>query len=189
MAQLEVTLDSATPALADALRQLEGEARQLILRDWGEYLLRSTRERAKKERDPTGQRWRALEPSYKRWKQKKRPGVPILKFDFHMLGDMASWQTDGNEAVLVGTNAPYGAIHQFGGTIRHPARPAKIYLKTGKGGSRFVKANRRNTRYRRSITMPAYTNTIAARPWLGVSREDEKELLDIAQDHVSGAFE
>ncbi|WP_241899092.1 phage virion morphogenesis protein [Stenotrophomonas maltophilia] len=30
---------------------------------------------------------------------------------------------------------------------------------------------------------------MAARPWLGVSREDEKELLDIAQDHVSGAFE
>jgi hypothetical protein len=46
MAQLEVTLDSATPGLADALRQLEGEARQLILKDWGEYLLRSTRERA-----------------------------------------------------------------------------------------------------------------------------------------------
>jgi aromatic ring-cleaving dioxygenase len=39
MAQLEVTLDSATPGLADALRQLEGEARQLILKDWGEYLL------------------------------------------------------------------------------------------------------------------------------------------------------
>lgn len=31
MAQLEVTLDSATPGLADALRQLEGEAHQLIL--------------------------------------------------------------------------------------------------------------------------------------------------------------
>ncbi|HEL5341099.1 TPA: phage virion morphogenesis protein [Stenotrophomonas maltophilia] len=189
MAQFEVTLDSATPGLADALRQLEGEARQLILKDWGEYLLRSTRERAAKERDPTGRRWRALEPSYKRWKQKKRPGVPILKFDFHMLGDMASWQTDGNDAVLVGTNAPYGAIHQFGGTIQRAARPANIHLKTGKGGSRFVKASRGNARYKRSVTMPSYTNTIAARPWLGVSREDEKELLDIAQDHMSGAFE
>jgi phage gpG-like protein len=56
--------------------------------------------------------------------------VPILKFDFHMLGDMASWQTDGNDAVLVGTNAPYGAIHQFGGTIQRAARPANIHLKT-----------------------------------------------------------
>ncbi|HHA2757638.1 phage virion morphogenesis protein [Stenotrophomonas maltophilia] len=189
MALLEVTLDSATPGLADALRQLEGEARQLILKDWGEYLLGSTRRRGKQQVDPSGRKWRALSPSYKRYKQRKRPGRPILEFDFHMLGDMASWQLDGSDAVLVGTNAPYGAIHQGGGTISRPARSTHVHMRTGKGGSRFVKASRQNQQYRRRVTLPAYTITIAARPWLGVSREDEKELLDIAQDHLSGAFE
>lgn len=188
MARLEVTLDTATPALADALRQLEGEARQLLLKDWGEYLLSSTRRRGKQQVAPSGRKWRALSPSYKRYKQRKRPGRPILEFDFHMLGDMASWQLDGTEAILVGTNAPYGAIHQGGGTISRPARSTRVHLKKGKGGGRFVKASRQNERYRRWVTLPAYTITMPARPWLGVSREDEKELLDIAQDHVSDAF-
>ncbi|ASK91058.1 phage virion morphogenesis protein [Xanthomonas campestris pv. trichodesmae] len=190
MARVEFTANTARPAIAEAMRKLEGETRQLMLKDWGEYLLRSTRDRAKLEQDPDGRKWRALEPSYKRYKDRKRPGVPILKFDFHMLGDMLSWQTDGDDVLLVGTNAPYGAIHQFGGTIRRAARSTHAYFHRGRDGevgNRFVPKNRSN--FAQRVTVPEYKITIHPRPWLGVSVADERELLDIAQDHLKAAFE
>lgn len=190
MARIEFTANTARPAIAEAMRKLEGETRQLMLKDWGEYLLRSTRERAKLEQDPDGRKWRALSPSYKRYKDRKRPGVPILKFDFHMLGDMFSWQTDGADALLVGTNAPYGAIHQFGGTINRPARSTHVYFhraRDGEVGKRFVAKSRSN--FAQRVTVPEYKIRMPARPWLGISAADERELLDIAEDHIKAAFD
>lgn len=188
MARTEIIANTARPAIARAARRLLGDTRRLLLMDWGEYLLRSTRERAKLEQDPRGRKWRALSPSYKRSKQKKRPGASILKFDFHMLGDQLSWQTDGDDALLVGTNAPYGAIHQDGGTINRAARSTQVHLRKGKAGARFVKATERNKKHRRWVTMPAYKIVMPRREWLGISDADEKELLDIAADHVKAAF-
>lgn len=112
---------NARPALKAALESLKGDRAELMLRDIGEYLVTSTRERARRQVSPSGQRWQALSPAYKAYKQRKRPGKPILEFDFHMLGDMFSPHAEGT-TLLVGTNAVYGATHQFGrGKI--PARP------------------------------------------------------------------
>jgi len=129
-ARVEVTADTrqASQALQSASDSLTGEGRKLLLSDIGEYVLRSTRDRGVAEIDPDGHRWRALEPSYARWKAKKRPGVPILKFDNHMLGDQLSWQLDGDSAVLVGTSAVYGAIHQFGGKNPTGGIPPRLWL-------------------------------------------------------------
>lgn len=115
-ARIEYSLDASTAAAAldYVAGQLDSEGRQLLLSHIGEYLVGSTRDRAARQVDPDGRRWRALSPAYARWKQKKRPGVPILKFDNHMIGDQFTHQLDGDDAVLVGTNAIYGATHQFG---------------------------------------------------------------------------
>lgn len=120
-ARIEVQVDTSDAAAGlDALSaQLSPAGQKLLLSDIGEYMLRSTRDRGVDQVDPDGHRWRALEPSYARWKARKRPGVPILKFDNHMLGDQLSWQLDGEAAVLVGTTAIYGAVHQLG---PHPRR-------------------------------------------------------------------
>ncbi len=126
--ELDVNTDTAAAALDFVSARLSPEGRKLLLSDIGEYLLRSTRDRGVDQVDPDGNRWRALEPSYARWKKKKRPGVPILKFDNHMLGDQLSWQLDGDAAVLVGTNAIYGAIHQFGSRDPHRGIPARPWL-------------------------------------------------------------
>jgi phage virion morphogenesis protein len=112
--EVNINVDTAAAALDYVSAKLSPEGQKLLLSDIGEYVLRSTRDRAVDQVDPDGHRWRALEPSYARWKAKKRPGVPILKFDNHMLGDQLSWQLDGDSAVLVGTNAVYGAVHQLG---------------------------------------------------------------------------
>jgi phage virion morphogenesis protein len=99
-----------------------GEALRLVLGDIGEALKISTEERAKRQVAPDGTPWVELSPKYARRKEKKRPGLPILRRDGHLLGDMLSWQPEGNDEVVVGTNAIYGATHQFG-RAKIPSRP------------------------------------------------------------------
>lgn len=150
-AKLTINADigSAQAVLRQLLGRLEGDGRNLLLQQIGEYMLDATRERAAREVDPDGIAWRALGPDYARYKRKVRPGVPILKFDYHMLGDQLSWQIEG-DSVLVGTNAVYGAIHQFGG------QPG----------------------------MAPGAAAIPPRPWLGISSDDEDEILGILGDHL-----
>lgn len=136
------------------LGRLADDDLSLALEDIGEYLLRSTRQRAAQEIDAEGNPWVALSPRYLRRKQKRRPGVPKLKHDNHMLGSRLTRQIVGN-TLLVGTGAKYGAIHQFGGTTRH-----------------------------RKKNGDAYDVHIPARPFLGVSREDEGEILQLAREHL-----
>jgi len=114
-ARIEIDFDDAAVmgVLARARARLEPDGMQTMLADIGEYMVRSTRERAELEVSPSGARWDPLSPAYAKRKQKKRPGAKILHFDFHMLGDQFSSQVDG-DTLLVGTNALYGATHQFG---------------------------------------------------------------------------
>lgn len=98
--------------------------------DLGESLLLSTRERAATQRDPEGQPWVPLDPKYRAIKAHRRPGAPMLVWDFHMLGDRLSYQADA-QSVAIGTSADQGAIQQWGGRTgrKHAAiLPARPYL-------------------------------------------------------------
>lgn len=187
MARIEITKDTASPALREATSALAGEAATLMLSDIGEYLVQATRDRAQREVSPDGTPWAALSPRYKKFKDRKRPGVPKLKFDFHMLGDQFTHQVAGDE-LLVGTNAKYGAIHQFGGDVNIPARTREVLFSINRktGQSRF--ANRRRANFAQQVTIPAYKIRMPARPWLGLSAEDEAEVIAIAREHVEGLF-
>ncbi|AMM44474.1 hypothetical protein BARRETLEMON_12 [Arthrobacter phage BarretLemon] len=74
----------------------------------------------------TGGRWAPLSPPYARWKEKRRPGRPILVFD----GDLRDSMTKPNTGIyeiwdkgfVVGTALPYATFHQNGTPIM-PARP------------------------------------------------------------------
>lgn len=181
-ARIEITKDTARPALRRLIAQLQGEGRATMLADMGEYLLRSTRERAAKQVDPSGTPWQPLSPKYKRWKDKKRPGVPILKFDFHMLGDQLSYQVQ-EDALLVGTNAPYGAAHQFGQTVHVAPRSTLVSFKKHGKGKRFASSKNADSESWHAVA--GHDITLPARPWLGLSAEDHDELLAIARDHLA----
>jgi phage virion morphogenesis protein len=186
-ARIEIVADTVSAALQKTRDALQGDGQRLMLEDIGEYLLRSTRDRGAQQKAPDGTPWAPLSPRYKRFKDRKRPGVPKLKFDFHMLGDQFSQQVAG-DTLLVGTNAKYGAIHQFGGDIDRPARSTEVFFKRerdGTVGNRFV--SRRKSNFAQRATLPAYKITMTARPWLGLSREDETEVLAIAAEHVLGS--
>ena len=189
-ARVEITRNTASPKLKRLAARLHGEGRQLLFADMGEYLLRSTRERAAKQIDPDGNKWRALSPGYAKWKAKKRPGVSILKFDFHMLGDQLSYQAD-QDALLLGTNAPYGAIHQFGGTVHRPAHSRKLAFGKDKPNRMkvFARAGSKDVDHEQWATVGAYDVTLPARPWLGLSKEDDTELQAIVVDHLGEALD
>lgn len=165
---LEIVADTATPAIDRAARGLSGADRTLMLSDIGEYVERATRERAAQEIAPDGTPWTALSPRYKAYKSKRRPAAGILRLDNHMLRDELTHQVDG-DTVAVGTRVKYGAVHQFGATITPKKGPALVF--EGLDGLVFAKR----------VTVPA-------RPWLGLSAEDETEVLAIARDHLAGLF-
>lgn len=124
-AKVEIEVDNAAAlaALQGAQNALRGAGLHATLEDIGEYMLRATRESAAEEVSPDGLAWPALSPRYARRKAKLRPGLPMLKFDNHMLGDRLSYQVDdAGGAVYIGTSAPQGATQHFGrGAI--PPRP------------------------------------------------------------------
>lgn len=186
---LDIVTDKVGPAIARLLGFFNGPGMDLALGQAGEYLVRSTRDRAASEIDPSGNAWAPLSPRYKRFKDKKRPGVPKLKFDNHMLGDQLAHQVVDHD-LFVGTNAKYGAIHQFGGSIQIAARSQLIGFRrdkrTGEVDNRF--ASRKKANFEQWATLPAHEITMPARPWLGLSVADETEVLAILGDHIDRAI-
>lgn len=122
----------------------------------------STRERFVTETGPDGARWK---PSLRA----QLTGGKTLTMDGH-LGDSVSSRNDARSAEW-GVNRIYGAVHQFGGTIR--AKTAK--------GLRFRSA--------RGDFITKMSVTIPARPYLGVSQGDEADILDLIATKIGGTLD
>jgi len=132
-----------------------------ILRGIGEYLRNSTADRFKSQTDPDGNPWTPLSPDYQADKDNNPDKILTLNGYLRKI----VFQVEG-DAVLVGSNMEYAAIHQFGGTIRpKTARALKF-------GDRMVA----------SVTIPA-------RPYLGISDADAAEVEALVSDYLQGALE
>lgn len=158
-ARVELELESARvrDAINEALQLLQEP--QALLRDIGEHLVNTTRDRFRDELGPDGQSWAALSPRYLANKQ-PNPGKILQRS-----GDLARQifpQVQGNE-LLVGTDRIYGATHQFGA-----ARGQFGQTKRG---------------------APIPWGTIAARPFLGVSDQDADEIIALCRDHLQRRLE
>ena len=90
---------------------------------------------------------------------------------------------------MVGANKEYAAIHQLGGTIMQGAR-SELFLrnrykratKTGRKKGMFKKG----TTAGRGLTFRERRIVIPARPFLGLSPENSKEILGIINGFVEG---
>lgn len=140
-----------------AIRQFGGHPRPLLqqIAFLGEN---STRERFATQTDPGGQRWK---PSLR---VQLNSGKTLTK-DGH-LGDSITSQAD-DDAAEWGVNRIYAAIHQFGGTIKAKNKPYLRFAIPGLGWAR-----------KKQVTIPA-------RPFLGMSRKDEGDILDLASRYIS----
>lgn len=132
-----------------------------MLRAIGVGLAENVRDRIDAGEDPEGNPWQPLTPAYAALKR----GPGILR-EAGMRGGLQgsiTFDVSGHE-VAVGTNKIYGAVHQFGATIR--AKRAAVLIFRTPDGKAWGAA--------KEVEIPA-------RPYLGLSRADEDTILDVAE--------
>ena len=150
--------DAAARAMLNKLGQMDTAP---LMRRLGERIQAWTQDRfdANQQQAPDGTPWAKLNPKYAQNKPRHLQNRK-LTLSGHLRKSIR-WQLLDSQSVLVGTNVKYAAIHQFGGTISPKKGKALAF------GGRFVQ----------SVTIPA-------RPYLGISEQDNKEIREIIKDWV-----
>ncbi|MDI4664706.1 phage virion morphogenesis protein [Xanthobacter autotrophicus] len=157
---LQTTIaDSAARAYFTALATVMDDTTP-VMRAIGVGLVEGTHTRFEHAVSPDGQPWAPLLPAYAAIK--KGPG--ILRESAMRGGLMGSITfRAGRAEVEVGTNKIYAAVHQFGATIEPKNWPWLVFRLAS--GMVFVG----------SVTIPA-------RPYIGISRDDEQMILETIID-------
>jgi phage virion morphogenesis protein len=153
MSGVSIRVEIKDQELRAALQRVSGFGLPAT-RAMGAVLVDGTLRRFKQQRGPDGQAWAGLNPAYQAIKR----GPGILRAT-SALSSSTNFKAAPTEVRVGVGQFPYARIHQFGGTIK--PKSAK-YLRFKLAGG-FVRA--------RSVTIPA-------RPYLGIDREDEQDLLD-----------
>ncbi len=125
----------------------------------GTGIVASTHMRFITQTDPEGKAWHALDPEYAKDKRNSR----ILTESGRLRNSINSQASD--HEVRVGTNTIYAAAHQFGAVIK-PKNASHLFFRIG---GRLIKAD--------SVTLPA-------RPFLGISEQDEAMVSETVFDFV-----
>ena len=128
-----------------------------LMRDIGEHLLNTTRDRFDSQTDPDGNPWAPLSDDTKR--RKKRNADKILTRDGDLRGNLA-YRT-GRDAVEIGSPSIYAGTHQHGAL-------KGAFGTTSRGG-------------------PIPWGDIPARPFLGLSEADRAEIEELARDYLDDA--
>jgi len=186
---IEVELREAQDVLADILRRMGH--RRPFYKSVGERLMSSTKDRFREETDPDGAPWKPLAKATIKARISKRQ-IPLTILRSNTRGKKGSSLAGSinvrmsEEDVRIGSPLDYAAIHQLGGAIQMPARDAKIYRtkdRTGQVGRRFAKKKTAN--HITDVKIPAYSISIPARPYLGLTAADEMAILEDAVDWLT----
>jgi phage gpG-like protein len=124
----------------------------------GMYLVSSTQQRFEDGQAPNGAYWLPSERS------SKDGGQPLS--DRRHLYDSITYNAD-RDGVEHGSQMIYAAVHQFGALIMPKDPGGYLVFRAGDG---FVKV--------KSVTIPA-------RPYLGINGEDERIIIDIAEEYMA----
>lgn len=125
----------------------------------------------RESKDPDGNNWEKLSARTEagRKKGKKNSSNKILMDTGALRNSLADANatggvrdTTGNEVTL-GTNLPYAAIQNFGGTIQIPM------TQNGFG---------------RGIIIPAHKVVIPARPFIGFGAKDDEQITEKIESHI-----
>lgn len=134
---------------------------QALMESVGDALVSGTLQRFSAQEDPQGKHW---EPSARAAEE----GGETLT-DTGALRKSIDYAATSDK-VMVGSNLPYARIHQKGAIIK-PKKAKKLVFK-GRGGKK----------------VPVDEVTIPARPYLGVSADDMKEVRETISDFLAGTF-
>lgn len=157
MAGIRIRVEVDDKQVRTALNRLLAAGRDMtpLMRDIGEHLLNTTRERFVDQKAPDGTPWAALSDTTKR--RKRRNVGKILTERGFLRGNLA-YQT-GPTSVRVGSPSIYAGTHQFGAAMGAFGSTA--------GGLRIPWGD------------------IPARPFLGLSDDDEAEILELVNRHLA----
>lgn len=139
----------------------------------GMALIRGTQRRFTQQVSPEGQAWQKLLPAYAAIKR----GPGILRAS-GMLFKSITAQTSP-EIVRVGTNRIYARVHQFGAVIKPKSPGGRLVFRLGGGGGKKGKGSNSGVVFARSVKIPA-------RPFLGISAEDEQSVGDVLEAIMFG---
>lgn len=158
MSSISVRLDGDIDELLAKLRSMENVDKAGIMNAIAEGIRTSTIERFEREESPEGKKW---VPSIR---AKKTGGKSLIKTA--ALRTSIKTKSDSSGAA-VGTNLEYAATHQFGDERTIRAKNSK-YLRFKIGDS--------------WVSVPSVRISIPARPFLGISKEDEEEIREILNE-------
>lgn len=150
----------------------------------GEYLLKSTQDRFGSQTAPDGTPWAVLKTRYARRKKYNKDKILTLR---GYLRSGIRYRVTGANSVEVGTNTKYAAIHQFGGTTDQNAQSRRVRYRSVAGRILFASKRHKENVTERWVTRGAYQINMPARPFLGVSATDDKEIQSIVLDWVIGS--
>ncbi|MBB2685150.1 UNVERIFIED_ORG: phage virion morphogenesis protein [Rhizobium etli] len=151
-------MDKQVRRAFEQLQHLMGDTRP-VMSAIGVELVGSTHMRFVTQTDPDGQAWQTLNTGYAETKRNSR-----ILTESGRLRDSINSQAS-NDEVRVGTNTIYAAAHQFGAEIK-PKTASHLYFRIG---GHLVVVD--------SVTLPA-------RPFLGISDDDETSIAEIVFDFV-----
>lgn len=119
MAGVTLTLnDQDLQTLLNRIARLSGTLLP-VMKNIGQAALQGMQERFRKEQDPDGNPWKALDPTYA--VSKRGPGILREMAQAGGLFGSLTYRASAS-AVEIGTSKVYGAHHQFGGEVL-AARP------------------------------------------------------------------
>lgn len=153
-----------------------------IMSEIAGYLVTSTQRHIERETGPYG-KWPKLSPrtAAKRIGRRRRGYDHMLRVSNRLYSSITG--DSGPAFAAVGTNLPYAAIQQLGGTIDMPAREQDIHLSTGRGRRRFVRSAAKRKETRR-VSVAAHQVVVPARPYLYIDDVDREEIERIAADGI-----
>ena len=153
---MKIKIEVQDAELQKSLQALMEAGRDLtpVMADIGEHLLNSTRQRFSDQVSPQGDAWSPLSHVTKTTKKKNQDKILTEEGRLRRLLSVQA----GKDDVEVGSTRIYAGTHQFG-------------ARRGAYG-----ATRRGA--------PIPWGDIPARPFLGVSDDDKKTILEIIQKHL-----
>lgn len=168
--ELELNTAETQARLLALIERMDNRRR--FFADVGQLLVDSTHERFRSQTGPDGKPWTPLRPNTIKAREKRgRSAIRILS-ERGLLSGSINYRTT-NDSVSIGAVPEYAAIHQLGGTINKAAGTRWM------AGRRF--ARRADAPDGRDVAIKAHTITIPARPYLGISKEDEEDIFDATE--------
>lgn len=162
MSSVSIRIEGELDELLARVDQISGIDKAGIMQAIAEDLRTSTVERFASVQSPEGAKWK---PSIR---AAEKGGKTLTKSS--VLKNSINVKADSTGAA-VGTNTIYAATHQFGAERTIRAKNGK-YLRFTVGG--------------RWVCVPSVRVRIPARPFLGISSDDEAEIREILEEAIGG---